>query len=215
MILFPSRSMKNQIKKKWFAYFLLTVSLVSCLSIFLNLCTASLFAQDSALKAKVDPNKGLPKSGTLSSTYNAGFQAKSVDVWSRKGESIEAAAPLSGSVSKGSASQWKMKIYNNSDDSFDANVRVRQTNAKGLAIKTDSFSYRLKPKSSNERSISAVAGSVDAQLDLVSWKRIPSVDLSPDLESASDKSNPENSILPTKNSVANKEHEENQTIDPK
>ena len=131
-------------------------------------------AQDDTGKSEKDPNKGLPKHGVLSSTYTAGDQSMSVDVWAKKGAAVDAVSPISGSVSRVSDKQWQMKVYNNTDDSFNADVRVKQINSRGNVIKTDSFSLRLKPKESTDRVIAGLSAAADAQLELVSWKRIVS-----------------------------------------
>ena len=165
--------MKNKTRSAKTLYVILSAFLFFALNID-SIAQIESIANSENDKIAKDPNKGLPKSGLLSSTYNSGYQAKSIDVWSRKGESVEKSEPLSGSVSRGSDSQWKVKIFNNSEDSFDANIRVRQINSKGSVIKTDSFSFRLKPKGASERSVFALSSSADAQMELVSWKRIGS-----------------------------------------
>ena len=137
--------------------------------LFLSL-TVSCFAES---KDAEDPNKGLPKSGVLSSTTSAGFQSKQVaGPWNKDGASIDSTAPISGSVSRISDKKWKLKVFNNTEDTFETSVMVRQLNARGTSIKTDSYSFRLKAKESKEQEVAALVGAINSQLELVNWKRI-------------------------------------------
>lgn len=123
-----------------------------------------------------DPDKGLPKSGVLSTSISTGYQTnKKVAIpWNKEGAGADAQAPISGSVSRINTKQWQAKVFNNTDDAFSADVAVVQLNANGNTVKRDSFSMRLKPKESLERTVSAVAGSSDGRLELISWKRLTS-----------------------------------------
>ena len=177
--------MNNRINNKQITYLPSSAMLIVCVALIVCL---PVFAQVKTENADKDPNKGLPKGGVLSSSLTAGSQSKSVDVWSKKGAAVDAQPPISGSVSRASEKQWKMRVFNNTDDSFNADVKVKQINSRGDVIRTDSFSVRLKPKDSTERSIPALASSANSEMELVSWKRI--VSAKPAISADSDTKNP-------------------------
>lgn len=130
-------------------------------------------AQANTPTAKDNPDKDLPKSGVLSSSYNAGGQKISAPIpWNKKGESAGSEAPISGSVSQLSQKQWKMTVSNNSGDDFNVSLRLKQLGSHGETLKSDNFSFRLKAKSSENRVVSTASNSFDSELELLSWKRI-------------------------------------------
>ncbi|RIL09229.1 MAG: hypothetical protein DCC75_07015 [Proteobacteria bacterium] len=121
-----------------------------------------------------DAEANLPKSGVLSRSVKGGYQSKDVNVpWGTEESPAKETSPITGSVSKLSDKAWKMKLFNNSEEStYSADVRVNQYNLRGVKIKSDYFSYTLKPGESTERDVSASASTVDSQLELVSWKNL-------------------------------------------
>ncbi len=121
---------------------------------------------------KKDP---LPKSGTLSRSMSKGYQSTNVDMpWNKKniGAGLEVEAPISGSVSKLSSTQWVAKVFNNTEDTYTADLKVVQRNDRGVPIKSDSFTMTLKGKQSDSRFISATPATDDASLELVNWKNL-------------------------------------------
>lgn len=141
-----------------------------------------------------DPDKGLPRSGVLSSTYSSRFESHSVGIWGKKNAAVDAKPPVSGSVSKIS-DRWVMRVFNNSTDAFDVDVRLKQTNSQHKLLRSDNYSLRLKPEESAERSVVALAGSSDAELELLSWKRRPAVKATPLINAG----NPVATVTPTAN----------------
>lgn len=158
---------------------------------FCLLISASLFvhAETKIGEIEEDPDKDLPKSGMLSTTFSESVQNKSVPLpWNKKGAAADAEAPIAGSVSKISDKQWKMLVINNTDDVFTVSVTARQLGSRGNSLKTDSYSLRLSPKSQAERMFSAVSNSSDAELELTSWKRI--VKAKPEVKTLSPEQSP-------------------------
>lgn len=125
-----------------------------------------------------DKSAEAPKSGVLSRTMDTGYQSTNVDMpwgWEQEGPEGKVAGgepPISGSVSKISAREWVMRVFNNSADAYSVNLRVQQRDTRGAVLKTDSFSYALKPGEGAERKISSYPNTADAQLSLVSWRKL-------------------------------------------
>lgn len=116
----------------------------------------------------------LPKSGSLSSTISGVHGSRNVPgPWGGSSARTEdKAAPISGSVSKVSAREWRARIFNNSEDTYSVNLAVHQFDRNDKKIKSDSFSYTLKPGQSVDRPISALATTEQCSLDLLSWKKL-------------------------------------------
>jgi|GEM_PF-1810736 len=139
----------------------------------------SAFGQAKASRGEVKEKKEeLPKSGVLSRSLGTGYQSTNVDMpWGSDGKDSAGGAasgrpPISGSVSKVSPAQWLMRVFNNSEDSYSVNLRVIQRDMRGTVLKSDSFSYNLRPGQKAERSISSYRNTADAELNLVSWKKL-------------------------------------------
>ena len=132
------------------------------LSAFLCLATA-LFAEEQEL----------PKSGMLSETITGTHDSLSVPgPWGGLNREGGAAAPVSGSVSRASAGQWIMRLFNNSGESYNVDVAVVQYDRMGKSVKRDSFSYSLRPNQSVDRSVSSTLNSENAALELIRWKKV-------------------------------------------
>lgn len=124
-------------------------------------------------ETKAEKKEELPKSGVLSRSGTAGGGRKSTTVampWGGVDQASQSTAPIAGSVSKISAREWKAFIVNNSEDTYEVDVRVVQLDKRGTQVKTDSFSYTLKPKQAVERMVAATFSTMDAQLMLERWK---------------------------------------------
>lgn len=121
----------------------------------------------------ITEEKDLPKRGSLSKSITDVHDSRAVDgPWGGLDAQGGAAAPISGSVSRINQTLWRMKVFNNSDDTYSIDVAVNQFNKQGTKTKSDSFSYTLKPRQSAERDINAPAHTDQASLDLVSWKKL-------------------------------------------
>lgn len=115
----------------------------------------------------------LPQRGLLSRSSTFGYSTKTTPgVWGAEGAPSESGSPITGSISKKSDREWVARLFNNSEDIYVVSVEVKQMNAQGKRERSDSFSARLGPNESAERSLSATARTVDAQLELRSWKNL-------------------------------------------
>lgn len=116
-----------------------------------------------------------PKSGVLSQTITIRNRDLKVDMpWDKKqtGSGLEQQPPVSGSVSRISDREWRMFIGNNSEDTYSVSLRVLQKNDRGDVLKSDSYSYTLKAKQTEQRSVSSRIGVTNAELVLESWKNL-------------------------------------------
>lgn len=164
---------------------LLTASLFICLSPVLafaetvgtdSAAPASKEKAPAAADTKAEPKeeKKLPKSGVLSSSIRSGYQSRNIgDQWGGTDITGDAgAAPITGSVSRVSPQEWVAKIFNNTDDTYSASLRVVQLGKRGSQTKQDSFSYTLKPHSSASRRLASSSLTEEARLELQGWKKL-------------------------------------------
>jgi hypothetical protein len=127
----------------------------------------------TAQEEKEDPYKDLPKSGLLSGTYSLETDSTAVsEPWGNTGSAANSNSPITGSVSRISKQQWKASVFNNSEDSFSVSVKVKQIDSRGSVVKSDYFSASLKPKNSAERQFSSASSALNAELELLSWKKL-------------------------------------------
>ncbi len=147
------------------------------LSVLFGVFSAVFFA-DLAMPAQAQERgaaaeeEELPESGTLSTSRTQGYVgSEAVDEpWGGVDASGETKSPISGSVSKISAREWKMFVKSNSEFKVYASVQVVQYALNGAKVKTDNFSYTLKPGESVERQVYATPQTASADLKLVSYK---------------------------------------------
>ncbi|MBX7136679.1 MAG: hypothetical protein K1X83_01755 [Oligoflexia bacterium] len=137
------------------------------------LCTGAVWAANPDDNGAISKDKQLPKSGSLSSSgdMTAGGSAKVGLPWGSDTFS-GANAPIGGSVFRTSPREWTMKLANNSKDTYSASVAVYQYDKNQRKIKTDNFSYTLKPGQTTQRAIGSAISSTVADLSLLSWKKI-------------------------------------------
>ncbi|RMG40378.1 MAG: hypothetical protein D6719_11095 [Candidatus Dadabacteria bacterium] len=146
---------------------MLSKYILKCLTIlvFLLVLTSPALALDEQ-----EEEEKLPPSGTLASTVGGGYGDARVDIpW---GSDAKGGAPISGSVSRAADGKWLMKVFNNSEDIYDVNLEVVQYDSRGRKIKSDHFTYRLKPGGSEERIVSGRSNTKNAALRLNGWKKI-------------------------------------------
>lgn len=114
----------------------------------------------------------LPKSGSLSVSTSGGQSGVSAPSPWGDGDVIGGSSPISGSVSRVDGATWKLFIQNSSDDTYTANVEVVQKNDRGSRVKGDSFSYTLKPKAKESRTIASAVNASSAELNLRNWRNL-------------------------------------------
>ncbi|MEN9846915.1 MAG: hypothetical protein RIS36_2062 [Pseudomonadota bacterium] len=118
--------------------------------------------------AEVTPDKDLPRSGNLSSTFNTGRAVSTAPEpfgfdELRRGE----VSPLSGSISKVREGHLELKVFNNSTtDTYSVNVEARQLDENLRVVKRDLFSYTIHPQGSKRQTIVAAPGVKGAELNL-------------------------------------------------
>lgn len=128
-----------------------------------------LFAATASAEKAV--KKELPRQGSLSVSAGTGG-AGNFGYEMPWGSDNEGSAPISGSVSRMGQDSWVMKVFNNSEDTYSVNLRVIQSSERNATLKTDSFSYTLKPGQNAERTLRAAPNSARGELRLDSWKKI-------------------------------------------
>ncbi len=135
--------------------------------------TALLLAVPSLVSAQIEDPKRLPRSGNLSTSLKAGSAMSTVpEPFGGDDISGDKLPPITGSVSRTGRDTWTMKVFNNTKDEYSVDLDVIQVNPRGATVKTDSFSYRLKPGESEQEKVSTGIGAMDAELNLRSWKNL-------------------------------------------
>ena len=147
-----------------------------------NLLVALLcFSVSRAEADSKEKGKDLPKSGNLSTSFISGAASSSVpDPFGGVDIGDEGSAPITGSVSRIDADTWRMRVFNNSQDVYSVNLGVAQRDDRGATLKTDNFSYTLKPGSSAEETIQSASGALEAALDLRSYRKLTTSKPAPD-----------------------------------
>lgn len=120
----------------------------------------------------------LPKSGVLSSISSGNRGESTAAPWGltsgtgsaeSKSDSV---SPISGSVSRLDQKTWNAVVVNSAKVPYSASLAVEQLGQRGNVVKSDSFSYTMKPGAKETRTVSAASTSVSARLVLRSWKKL-------------------------------------------
>ncbi len=116
-------------------------------------------------------DKELPKTGNLStSSISGAASATFPDPFGAVDPSGKEESPITGSVSRLTADEWVMKVFNNSKNAYSVIVDVVQRDDRGSEVRRDSYTYMLKPESSEQRKVPAGVGAKEAELNLRNWK---------------------------------------------
>ena len=170
--------MIQTVTRPLFKLSVISLSLLFALVSYSNLVSeaslvGSAIAEDSDASEGEKKKKKLPKSGTLSASVSSGGATNAVPgAWGADENGWNGAAPITGSVSRMNPSTWKMFVINESEDEYSVNLSVVQRDQRGTQVKSDSYSYTLKPKQSESRSVSSATNSVSASLELRSFKNL-------------------------------------------
>lgn len=115
--------------------------------------------------------KDLPKTGVLALYMSsASTNVKAPLPWGGVDASGDKPSPLTASILK-REDGWIIRIVNNSTDKgYSANFEFASYDAKGKKIKSDPFSYSLKPGERVERPSRGTENTAAAQVALTSWK---------------------------------------------
>lgn len=123
-------------------------------------------AQTSAVKTEEE----LPQQGFLADSVNAGNGSVNIQgPWGGR------EAPLTASVSRLSADEWLIKVFNNSDATYRAGLRVIQMDDVGKRLRSLPVSATLEPGEVFERQIRTTPRTEHCAVELTSWKRFEKV----------------------------------------
>lgn len=113
----------------------------------------------------------LPRSGVLATTIVTGGSSVQTDApWGTAKQAVNMQAPVLGAVSK-KEGNWMVKISNTSKDrTLNVNLELAQYNLNGQKVKSDPFSYSLRPGEVVERPVRAASNLSQVQLNLTDWK---------------------------------------------
>ena len=128
----------------------------------------------SQTEAQTVPDKKLPKSGTLSSTFVTGSSVNvAPEPFGLDNPTGNDQSPITGSVSRMRPGVWQVKVFNNSQkDTYSVNVEVVQLNESFTAVKRDFFSYTIAPQGFKSQDVSEGLNVKGAQLNLSKWKNL-------------------------------------------
>ncbi len=131
-------------------------------------------ASPSASPTK-DPLADLPKTGVLSEVGTGGG-GKGIPTWTNESlDSDAVSAPVTGSISRKGQKDWNLAVANNTEkDSFSVTVRVYQLNKSNSTVKSDTFSYSLKPGAREDRTVAGSGSAVGARVVLENIRRLNS-----------------------------------------
>lgn len=143
----------------------------------LGLCTGfdpgEAGAAPDSKSSGVESADDLPKSGVLSASGAGGPRGWNLsEPWGGVDAQGAERSPISGSVSRQNDREWVMRLFNNSEDPYAVTVQVKLFGSTGGALRSETFSYSLKPGASADRVIRAPTGVSEGQLSLLSWKNL-------------------------------------------
>ena len=146
---------------------------INAILALVSFCLASGFVTAAGAE---EPVRELPRSGTLSTTFQAGDEGIAVPApWGAEESDMfdGGSTPVSGSVSRAmSGNEWIAKLFNNSGDRYSVDVEVVQYNDRQQTVKSDSFSTTLQPGQRMERTFQGRSNSHQAVLNLRSWRNL-------------------------------------------
>ena len=143
------------------------------LFLVVGLAVSSLSYAAPATDTEKDRLKKLPRKGTLSSSITGGTAATTADGnWGVDSTATES-APIGGSASKISKTQWLRKVTNNSQKrSFKVKVELVQTDVKGNRLKGNHYTYTLKPGEETSQRVDVLANTANCTLNLDDWSEV-------------------------------------------
>ncbi len=136
---------------------------------------AAVFALPFLVSAEDHAERKLPGSGMLSRTQQGGNNVSIDGVWGRDPSSSDPknAPPITGSVSREEqGKKWRLSVANSTKDTYRAELELIQLDASSKKLKSDYFSFTLKGGASSARDVDAQSRSRNAEVRLVSWKKV-------------------------------------------
>lgn len=128
---------------------------------------------------RVDPGRTpkekptLPSSGLIAGTKTGEYGATVIDgPWGgiKTGDNPN---PISGSCSKSGSFNWTLRVFNNTEDRYDASLQMVQYDIRNRELKSDNFFSSLSAGQKLERIYPAHPESAQCAVKLNHWKMIP------------------------------------------
>ncbi|MCB0337627.1 MAG: hypothetical protein KDD62_15030 [Bdellovibrionales bacterium] len=142
----------------------------SLLTILWLVFPAVLLAENAAEGKAKDPE--FSQQGLLAGTAQGATGNTQLGGWGA-GSTGGPAAPIGGSVSK-DGRNWKVRVVNNSEDTYRANFDAVQLDKLNKKLKSNPFSATLKGGEKLERVIKAHPTAQHCNLQIKSWKKVGS-----------------------------------------
>jgi len=155
-----------------------------------HILVAAVFVLPFAAFAEDHHERKLPGSGMLSRTQQGGNNVSIDGVWGRDPSSSDPknAPPITGSVSRDEqGKKWRLSVANSTKDTYRAELELIQLDAASKKLKSDFFSFTLKGGATSARDVDAQGRSRNAEVRLVSWKKIGSPKSAPTAQLAKHK----------------------------
>ena len=130
-----------------------------------------------ACLAEEKRERQLPGSGMLSRTQQGGNNVSIDGVWGRDPSSSDPknAPPITGSVKRSADNKkWTLSLANGTEDTYRAELELIQLDNMSKKLKSDYFSFTLKGGANSAREVDAHGRARNAEVRLVSWKKIGS-----------------------------------------
>lgn len=129
---------------------------------------------EGTLQVAPSPTKkklNLPRSGEIASLVIT--NQDNVDApmpWGADKEIGNLNSPIMGSITQ-VGENWIVRITNSSEDrTLNANFDLQQYDSRGQKVRSDPFTYSLRPKESVERPVRAAMNITRVLLNLTDWK---------------------------------------------
>lgn len=119
--------------------------------------------------AQTPEEKIFPKSGTLASSGVSLTGGASGD-WVDPDLQGDKLPPLSATIAKSSASEWKLEVKNNLAKLVSAEIELVITTIDGKKLKTEHYSFSLPAKGAGLRVVSIPPNGAGYKVNLQSWK---------------------------------------------
>ncbi len=156
----------------------LTILLLAGLAVPVAVPSPTLYAETTALDAvpQVAPSPtkkklNLPRTGEIASLVIT--DQDNVDApmpWGADNQIGDLGSPIMGSITH-VGENWIVRITNSTDDrTLNASFNLKQFDSRGRTVRSEPFTYSLRPKESVERRVRAALRISRVTLDLTDWK---------------------------------------------
>lgn len=123
--------------------------------------------------ALAESEENLPATGRLAGTTVGGYGYTGFEGgWGGYDIEGEDSAPVTASISRVSAEDWELTVYNNSEDLYKVSLVVEQTDDRSRRLKQNPISVSLKAGESFSRLVRAHVLAKHAAVNLRKWTRV-------------------------------------------